>query len=48
MAMVKMGILWLNFAVKFMMIILTMENMDFSCGHGQNFDHLTMVMVKNF
>ena len=33
-----------------------MENIDFCCGHGQNFDHLTkvifeisaMVMVKNF
>ena len=23
-----------------------MENMDFGCGHGQNFDHLTMVKFK--
>ena len=23
-----------------------MENMDFGCGHGQNFDHLTMVILK--
>ena len=23
-----------------------MENMDFVCGHGQNFDHLTMAIFK--
>ena len=23
-----------------------MENLGFSCGQGQNFDHLTMVMLK--
>ena len=33
---------WSNFR----MTILTMENMDFDCGHGKNFDHLTMVILK--
>ena len=28
------------------MTILTIENMDFGCGHGQNFGHLTMVILK--
>ena len=23
-----------------------MENLDFGCGHGRNFDHLTMVILK--
>ena len=44
MAMVKIGVLWLNFTLNFRLTILTMENLDFGCGHGdQNFDHVTMV-----
>ena len=28
--------------------MLTMENLDFGRGHGQNFDHLAMVKCWNF
>ena len=47
MVMVKMGIFVVKFRGQyFRLAILTMENLDFGRGHGRNFDHLTMVVLK--
>ena len=45
-SMVKYGIFRANLWWEFRSTILTMENLDFSRGHGQNFDHLNMVILK--
>ena len=50
MVMVKMGIFVVRFHVKigknFRLTIKAMENLDFGRGHGRNFDHLTMIILK--
>ena len=41
-SMVKYGIFRSNLWSEFRSTILTMENLNFGRGHGQNFDHMTM------
>ena len=42
----KWVFLWLNFVVNFVVNSDSVQNFDFRRGHGQNFDHLTMVILK--